>query len=167
MISKKMEAAINQQINQEIFSAHMYLQMSAYFAGRNLNGFARWFRIQYHEELAHAGKLFDHLLMRDGTVKLTALAAPTQAWKSTLAACEAAYEAEVNNTKQINSLMDAAAKENDHATRVILQWFVEEQVEEESSAMNLVEQVKLAGDAPGAILILDRELGGRTPEAGE
>jgi ferritin len=167
MISKKMEAAINQQINQEIFSAHMYLQMSAYFASRNLNGFAHWFRIQYQEELVHAGKLFDHVLMRDGEVALTAVAAPTQTWKSTLAACEAAYNAEVKNTKQINALMDAATKENDHATRVILQWFVEEQVEEESSAMNLVEQVKLSGDQPGAILILDRELGARTPEPAE
>jgi ferritin len=165
MISKKMESAINQQINQEIFSAHMYLQMSAYFASRNLNGFSHWFRLQYQEELVHAGKLFDHVLMRDGDVKLTSVAAPTQTWKSTQAACEAAYSAEVKNTKQINALMDAATKENDHATRVILQWFVEEQVEEESSSMNLVEQVKLASDQPGAILILDRELGARTPEA--
>jgi ferritin len=167
MISKKMEAAINQQINQEIFSAHMYLQMSAYFSSRNLNGFAHWFRLQYQEELVHAGKLFDHVLMRDGDVKLTAVGAPTPTWKSTLAACEAAYKAEVKNTQQINALMDTAAKENDHATRVILQWFVEEQVEEESSAMNLVEQVKLAGDQAGAILILDRELGARTPDAAE
>ncbi len=165
MISKKMEAAINQQINQEIFSAHMYLQMSAYFASRSLDGFAHWFRIQYQEELDHAGKLFDHVLMRDGRVNLTAVAAPTHTWKSTLAACEAAYQAEVKNTRQINAIMDAAAKENDHATRVILQWFVEEQVEEESSAMKLVEQVKLADDAAGAILILDRELGSRTPDA--
>lgn len=167
MISKKMEAAINQQINLEIYSAHMYLQMSAYFASRNLNGFAHWFRLQYQEELIHAGKLLDHVLMRDGNVALTAVAAPTQTWKSTLVACQAAYQAEVNNTKQINGLLDAAAKENDHATRVILQWFVEEQVEEESSSMNLVEQVKLADGAPGAILILDRELGGRAPEGGE
>ncbi len=165
MISKKMEAAINQQINQEIYSAHMYLQMSAYFANRSLNGFAHWFRIQYQEELVHAGKLFDYVLMRDGNVKLTAVAAPAQTWKTTQAACEAAYKAEVKNTEQINAIMDAASKENDHATRVILQWFVEEQVEEESSAMNLVEQVKLAGDQPGAVLILDRELGARTPEA--
>ncbi len=167
MISKKMETAINQQINQEIFSAHMYLQMSAYFASRNLNGFAHWFRIQYQEELVHAGKLFDHLLMRDGNVALTAVDAPTKTWKSTLAACEAAYQAEVKNTRQINLLMDAATKENDHATRVILQWFVEEQVEEESSALHLVEQIKLTEDAAGAILILDRELGARTATAGE
>ena len=101
-----------------------------------------------------------------GEVILTAITAPQRNWKSTLAACQAAYAAEVNNTKQINALMDQAIKENDHATRVILEWFVEEQVEEESSALNLIKQVQLADNAPGAILLLDRELGGRTPDAG-
>ena len=104
----------------------------------------------------------DYVLERDGNVKLAQIDAPTGSWKSTLVACEAAYKAEVKNTKQINDLMNLAIAENDHATRVILQWFVGEQVEEESTALDLVEQVKLAGDAPGAILILDRELGGRT-----
>jgi ferritin len=161
MISKKMEAAINKQINLEIQSALLYLQMSAHFAQGNLNGFSHWMRIQHQEELTHANKLFDYVLQRDGEVVLTAIGAPPRNWKSTLAACEAAYNAEVNNTKQINALMDQAIKENDHATRVILEWFVEEQVEEESSALNLIKQVKLADNAPGAILLLDRELGGR------
>lgn len=161
MISKKMEAAINKQINLEIQSALLYLQMSAHFAQENLSGFGHWMRIQHQEELLHANKLFDYLLQRDGEVGLTAVAAPPRAWKSTLAACEAAYAAEVNNTKQINALMDQAIKENDHATRVILEWFVEEQVEEESSALNLIKQVQLAGNAAGAILLLDRELGAR------
>ena len=165
MISKKMETAINKQINLEIQSALMYLQMSAHFAHENLNGFAHWMRIQHSEELVHANRLFDYVLQRDGEVSLTAVAAPPRSWKSTLAACEAAYAAEVNNTKQINALMDQAIKENDHATRVILEWFVEEQVEEESSALNLIKQVKLAGNEPGAILLLDRELGGRQPDA--
>jgi ferritin len=164
MISKKMEAAINKQINLEIQSALLYLQMSAHFAHENLNGFAHWMRIQHSEELVHANKLFDHLLQRDGEVGLTAVAAPPRSWKSTLAACEAAYAAEVSNTKQINSLMDQAIKENDHATRVILEWFVEEQVEEESSSLNLIKQVQMAGNEPGAILLLDRELRGRQAE---
>lgn len=164
MISKKMEAAINKQINLEIQSALMYLQMSAHFAHENLNGFAHWMRIQHSEEFVHANKLFDYLLQRDGEVALTAVAAPPRTWKTTLASCEAAYAAEVNNTKQINALMDQAIKENDHATRVILEWFVEEQVEEESSALNLIKQVQLAGNAAGAILLLDRELGGRQAE---
>ncbi len=168
MISKKMEAAINKQINLEIQSALLYLQMAAHFAHENLNGFSHWMRIQHSEELVHANKLFDYLLQRDGEVSLTAVAAPPKTWRSTLAACEAAYNAEVNNTKQINALMDQAIKENDHATRVILEWFVEEQVEEESSALNLIKQVQLAGNAAGAILLLDRELGGRQTEpAGE
>jgi ferritin len=166
MISKKMEAAINKQINLEIQSALLYLQMSAHFAHENLNGFSHWMRIQHQEELNHAGKLFDYVLQRDGEVTLTTIAIPQKDWKSTLAACQAAYNAEVNNTKQINALMDQAIKENDHATRVILEWFVEEQVEEESSALNLIKQVELADGAPGAILLLDRELGGRTPDAG-
>jgi ferritin len=168
MISKKMESAINKQINLEIQSALLYLQMSAHFAHENLNGFSHWMRIQHSEELVHANKLFDYLLQRDGEVALTAVAAPPQSWKSTVAACEAAYAAEVNNTKQINSLMDQAIKENDHATRVILEWFVEEQVEEESSSWNLIKQVQLAGNAAGAILLLDRELMGRQADpAGE
>ena len=163
MLSKKMETAINKQINLEIQSALLYLQMSAHFAQENLNGFSHWMRIQHSEELVHANKLFDYVLRRDGNVALDAVAAPPKTWKSTLTACEAAYNAEINNTKQINSLMDQAIKENDHATRVILEWFVEEQVEEEQSAMNLIKQVKLAGSDASAVLMLDRELGGRQP----
>ena len=165
MLSKKMETAINNQINLEIQSALLYLQMSAHFAHENLNGFSHWMRIQHQEELVHANKLFDYVLRRDGTVALDAIAAPPKTWRSTLAACEAAYNAEVNNTKQINSLMDQAIKENDHATRVILEWFVEEQVEEESSSLNLIKQVQLAKNEPGAVLMLDRELGGRQIES--
>ena len=164
MLSKKMETAINKQINLEIQSALLYLQMSAHFANENLNGFSHWMRIQHQEELVHANKLFDYVLRRDGQVTLDAVAAPPKAWRTTLAACEAAYNAEVNNTKQINSLMDQAIKENDHATRVILEWFVEEQVEEEQSALNLIKQVQLAKNEPGAVLLLDRELGGRQAE---
>ena len=165
MLSKKMETAINNQINLEIQSALLYLQMSAHFAHENLNGFSHWMRIQHTEELVHANKLFDYVLRRDGHVLLDAVAAPPKMWRSTLAACEAAYNAEVNNTKQINSLMDQAIKENDHATRVILEWFVEEQVEEEQSSLNLIKQVQLAGTDAGAVLLLDRELGVRQPDS--
>jgi len=166
MLSKKMEKALNQQINQEMESAYIYLSMSAYFAENSLNGFAHWMRMQYQEELMHAGKIIDYVLERNGKVTLTAVAAPPKEWASTLAACQSAYRAEVTNTKQINKLTDMAINEPDHATRVFLEWFVSEQIEEESSSMDLVDQVKLAGNAPGAIFILDRELGGRTPEDG-
>ncbi len=163
MISKKMEQALNQQINQEFASAYIYLSLAAYFSRRNLNGFAHWMRLQFSEELEHAGKLFDHVIARDGNVTLTTVPAPPSEWSSTESAVQAAYDAEVQNTAQINTIMNVAADEGDHATRVMLQWFVEEQVEEEASALTLVEQVRLAGDNSGALFILDRELGARQP----
>jgi ferritin len=162
MLSKKMEKSLNDQINQEMASAYMYLSMSAYFSTMNMNGFSHWMRIQYEEELTHAGKIVDYLLERDGVVALTSIKAPPRTWKSTLVAVKAAYTAEVQNTKQINVIMDLSIKEADHATRVHLEWFVSEQIEEESTALNVVEQVKLAGNAPGAMFILDRELGARS-----
>jgi ferritin len=162
MLSKKMETALNKQINQELFSAYQYMGLAAYFAEKNLNGFAHWMRMQAQEELMHSAKLFEYVVDRNGRIDLQPIAAPAKTWKDPLAALQAAYKAEVTNTKQINTIMDHAIKENDHATRVILQWFVEEQVEEESSSLELVEQVKVAQKSPSAMFILDRELGGRT-----
>lgn len=162
MLSKKMETALNKQINQELFSAYQYMGLSAYFAEQNLNGFAHWMRMQAQEEIMHSGKLFDYVVHRNAKIALSAISAPAATWKDALTALQAAYKAELTNTKQINTVMDMAIKENDHATRVILQWFVEEQVEEESSALDLVEKVKVAQKSPSAMFILDRELGGRT-----
>jgi ferritin len=157
-----MEAALNKQINQELFSAYQYMGLAAYFAEKNLNGFAHWMRMQAQEEIMHSSKLFDYVVSRNGNIDLQAIKAPAKTWKDPLTALRAAFNAETTNTKQINTIMDHAIKENDHATRVILQWFVEEQVEEESSALDLVEQVKLAQKSASAMFILDRELGGRT-----
>ena len=165
MLSKEIQNALNEQINKEMYSAYMYLSMAGFFAEKNLNGFSHWMRLQFSEELVHAGKLFDYVIDRDGKVDLKAIAAPPESWSSILNACEAAYDAEVENTAQINEIMDLGMRQPDHATRVMLQWFIEEQVEEESSALNLVEQVKLAGDNPSALLILDRDMAART--AGE
>jgi ferritin len=164
MFSKKMETELNRQINLELFSSYMYLALSAFFSDKNLAGFANWMRVQADEEQQHAYKLFDYVIDREGKVKLSIIKAPPSTWRSTLDACQAAYKAEVHNTKQINELMDLAFKEKDHATRVILQWFIEEQVEEEASAKQLVDQVKLAADSAGALFMLDRELGQRQPE---
>ena len=162
MLSKKMETALNKQINQELFSAYQYMGIAAYFAEQNLDGFAHWMRMQAQEELMHSSKLFDYVVDRNGKIDLQPIKAPAKTWKTALAALQAAYKAETTNTKQINTIMDGAIKENDHATRVILQWFVEEQVEEESSALDLVEKVKLAQGSASAMFILDRELGTRT-----
>jgi len=166
MLSKKMEKALNDQINLEMFSAYTYLSMAAFFAEKNLDGFSSWMRLQFTEELGHATKLFDYLIDRDAEVVLSPIKAPPRTWPTIAAAVQAAYKAEVGNTKQINDIMDLAFKERDHATRVMLQWFIEEQVEEEATALKIVEQVKLAGKDASALLLLDREMGARQPTGG-
>jgi ferritin len=138
--------------------------MAAYFDATNMEGFSHWMRLQAQEELVHAMKLYDHLLEREGTVKLTAVKAPPATWRSPLAAAQDALKAERVNTKQINELVDMAFTTNDHATRVFLQWFITEQVEEESSATRLVEKVKMVGSDKGAMFILDQDLAKRQPE---
>ena len=158
MISKKIQTAINKQMNLEAFSAYIYLSMAAYFEGMNLEGFSHWMRLQAQEELGHAMRLFNYVLERNGNVELLPIKAPPATWKSPLDACNHALKHERVNTKQINELMDLSFKEIDHATRIFLQWFVAEQVEEESSATKLAEKVKLAGNDSAAILVLDQEL---------
>jgi ferritin len=161
MLSDKLEKALNLQIKKELGNSYLYFGMSLYFRGMNLNGFGKWMHVQADEERGHAYKLIDYVIERAGTVQLMEIDAPPRQWKSPLAACEAAYEAECDNSKQINKLMDLALKENDHATSVMLQWFVSEQVEEEAQTTVIVEHVKLAKDAPGPLLMLDHELGHR------
>ena len=162
MISKKMEDALNDQINAELYSAYLYLAMAAYFDSENLPGFASWMRVQTQEETAHAMKIFDFVSERGGRVVLKAIDEPGKEWKSTLAAFKAAYEHEQYITGRINDLMNLAIKEKDHATNAFLQWFVNEQVEEETSVDSVVQQLKMAEKAPGALFMMDRELGQRT-----
>ena len=158
MLSKKIETAMNKQMNLEFYSGYIYLAIAAYFADMNLDGFSHWMRLQGEEEQAHAMKLYDYMLEREGNVQLLAIKAPTATWRSPLAACQAALKHEQMNTKQINALMDLSFKEVDHATRIFLQWFVEEQVEEEATAMALVEKMKMVKDSASAMFILDQEL---------
>lgn len=165
MLTKKIETALNKQLNNEFYSGYLYLSMTAYFDRTNLDGFSHWMRLQAQEELMHAMKLYDHILEREGNVQLTAVKAPVTEWKTPLSAVQEALKAERVNTKQINDLVDAAFTTNDHATRVFMQWFITEQVEEEASASKLVERVKLAGGDKGALFIIDSELGARQPEA--
>ncbi|MBN1917255.1 MAG: ferritin [Verrucomicrobia bacterium] len=161
MLTKKMETAINRQINAELYSGYMYLAMSSYFETVNLPGFAAWMKAQAGEELEHAMKMFGYVGERRGTVTLDAIDKPPSKWASPLKAFEAALEHEEKVTGMINTLADLAAAENDHATGVFLQWFIKEQVEEEASADAIVQKLKLAKDASGALLMLDRELGKR------
>ncbi len=166
MLSKKIETALNKQMNLEMYSSYIYLSMAAYFDGLNLEGFAHWMKLQAQEELMHSIKIFDHILERDGSVKLDAIKAPIAEWKSPVAACQAALKHEQLNTKQINALMDLSYVEKDHASKTFLQWFVDEQVEEEASASALVEKAKMVKDSGGGLFMLDKALGARqlTPE---
>jgi ferritin len=161
MISKNMEKALNEQINAEMYSAYLYLSMESYFMSLNLNGFANWKRVQVQEELTHAMKIYDFVNERSGKVVLKSIAAPQAEWKSLLAVFEATYKHEQKVTGLINELVNLAVKEKDHATNVFLQWFVSEQVEEESSAQKIAQQLKMLEKTPAGILMLDRELGQR------
>jgi ferritin len=167
MIGNKMEKALNDQINAELYSAYLYLSMVAYFESVNLSGFATWMRVQTQEEIMHAMKMYDYVNERGGRVILKAIDEPPAKWKSPLAAFEAAYKHEQLVTGRINDLVDLAIKEKDHAANTFLQWFVNEQVEEETSADAVVQQLKMAEGAPGALFMIDRELGQRvfTPPA--
>lgn len=167
MLNNDMEKALNTQVNAEMYSAYLYLSMSAYFQSKSLGGFASWMRVQAQEEMVHAMKLYDFINERGGRVILELIEAPPTEWDSPLATMEAVYEHEQKVTGLINELVELALEKHDHATNIFLQWFVSEQVEEEDSANDVVEKIKLMGDARGGLFMLDRELGQRvfTPPA--
>jgi ferritin len=161
MISKKMEKALNDQINAELYSAYLYLSMSAYFEAENLPGFAKWMRIQWQEEVMHGLKIYDYINERSGRVTLKSIDEPQAKWKSPLDVFQATYKHEQVVTGRINDLVTQAVAEKDHATNAFLQWFVTEQVEEEKSADEVVQKLKRISDAPGGLYMLDKELGQR------
>ncbi|WP_457570628.1 ferritin [Desulfovulcanus sp.] len=162
MLSKTMEKALNDQVNAEFYSSYLYLSMSAYFQGLNLSGFASWMKAQAQEELFHAMKFYNYIHERGGKVVLQAIEAPPTEWDSPLAAFEAALAHEQKVTHLINDLVNLAIEEKDHATNNFLQWFVSEQVEEEDSVGEVVNKIKLIGQASGGLFMLDRDLGQRT-----
>jgi len=167
MIDKKMQDALNEQVNAELYSAYLYLSMEAYFESINLAGFANWMRVQTQEEVVHGMKIYDYIDERGGRVTLKPIAGPQVKWDSPLAVFEAAYEHEQKVTGLINGLVDIAIELKDHASNAFLQWFVDEQVEEEKSADDVVQKLKLMADAPGGLYMLDNELAQRvfTPPA--
>ena len=164
MISESVQQGLNDQIKHELYSAYVYLSVSAYCDRVGLPGFAHWMRLQHDEELVHALKIFDFISDRNGKVALQAIDAPPTEFGSPLEIVEKALEHEQRVTGLINNLYDLAHRENDYATQAMLQWFVTEQVEEEKNAGILVDRVKMAGDNRSALLMLDMELGRRTPE---
>lgn len=162
MIEEKIEEAINDQIDAELYSAYLYLSMSANFSDQNLDGFADWMRAQAQEEVDHAMRFFDYLNERGGRIELGAIEKPQKEWESPLEAFETAYEHEKYVTERINDLYDLAEEENDRATQNMLEWFVEEQVEEEGSVDQIVERLKMTGDSKSALMMLDQKLGERS-----
>ena len=164
MITQSVQNAINEQIKNELYSAYLYLSMSAHFEANNLPGFAKWMRIQSQEELEHALRLFDHLNERGGRVTLSAIPQPNSEWKSTLEVFNQVLEHEQNVTALIHRLYETALAEKDYASQVMLQWFIDEQVEEEKNANEIVEQLKLIDAHGTAVLMLDHRLGKRGGE---
>lgn len=159
-----MQDALNVQINEELHSAYIYLAMSADADGKGLPGVANWFKLQYHEELAHAMRFFEYVLERDGEVSLTAIDGPKLGDETPLSLFEKALAHEQHITQCIFKLKDLAREESDHATDVFLEWFVNEQVEEEATTKTVVDQMRLVEGNPSGLFMIDRELAGRKPE---
>jgi ferritin len=169
MISQKMQDAINAQINAELYSSYLYMSMAAYFETLNLSGMANWMTIQAQEEKFHADKFYHFLNERGGRVIFSAIDAPETEWDSPLAVFEATLAHEQKVTGLINDLMDLARSEKDHASEIFLQWYVSEQVEEESSADDIIAKMKLVKDHPQGLFMMDQQLSQRsfTPPAAE
>jgi len=164
MLSKKMQDTINEQIKNELYSAYLYLSMSAHFASQNLPGFATWLRVQAEEEQGHALRFYDHVLERGGTVELKAIDQPPVKWPSYLAAFKEVLAHEQKVTSLINGLYKLALEENDYASQVMLQWFITEQVEEEKNATEIIANLEMIEARGTAVLMLDHQLGKREKE---
>lgn len=167
MHSKKVEEALNKQINEELHSAYVYLAMAAEADRMGLPGFSNWFKMQYTEELAHADRFFNYILERDGEVHLEAIGKPEVANETALSLFEKALSHEQHITQCIFKLKDLARAESDHATDVFLEWFVNEQVEEEASTRAVIDQLRMVDGNPNGLFMIDRELAGRQAEAPE
>lgn len=164
MLSETLLNLLNDQVNHEMASAYIYLSMSAYFESQNLPGFARWMKLQSNEENEHAEKFYEFIFDRGARVTLKAIPAPQSDWKGPLDAFEHVLRHEQKVTSLINTIYAQALKENDYPTQVMLHWFIDEQVEEEKNAHQVVEQLKMIGDSTTGLLMLDRALGARSEE---
>jgi len=161
MISKKMQDALNEQINAELYSAYLYLAMAAEFESNNLKGMASWMEVQAKEETEHAKRLYDFVNDRGGRVTLKAIDTPPAEWKSPAAAFKAAYEHEQKVTAMIHNLVDVARSEKDKAAEVMLAWFVDEQVEEEAQTSEIAEKLGMIKESANGLFMLDNALGKR------
>ena len=161
MISQRMQDAFNEQMKHEFYSSYLYLSMSAYCETANFPGLAHWMRAQAREEANHAMKIFDHLVDRGGRVQLQPISQPPADFNSPGEVFQQAHRHEKEVTGYINRMYGLAVDEKDFASRVFLDWFVQEQVEEEKTSGLLAEQLRMVGDDRPGLLMLDRELGQR------
>ncbi len=161
MIKENIQEAINDQINAELYSSYIYLSMAAYFGNEGLDGFENWMHAQSIEEINHTMRLYNFLESRGGRVRLKEIEKPKEDWESPLDAFKDVYEHEQYVTDRINELADLAEKENDRATLQMLQWFIEEQVEEEESAEEILDKLEMVGEEGSGLMMLDNELGTR------
>ena len=162
MLNPKVQDAINEQINAELYSAYLYLSMAQYFEAEGLAGFANWFKIQFQEEQAHATIFMNYVNQRGGRVMLKAIDAVPTTWDSPMEVFRATLEHEQKVTALINSLYTLAMQEEDYATRNRLNWFVGEQVEEEDNCRALIDKLRLIGDNGMGLYMLNTELAART-----
>lgn len=157
-MSNEMSEALNKQINNELYSAYIYLAMSAYFQSNNLSGFAKWLKRHAYEETTHAMKIYDYVLSRNWQINLIAISAPDINWNSPVQIFSAAYQHEKEVSQMINNLVTLAEHIDDKATSIFLQWFVIEQVEEEAVFFEILEKLKLIDGNRAAIFFLDADL---------
>jgi ferritin len=165
MISQTMQDALNNQINLEQYSTQLYLAMSAHCETLSFKGFAHWLRIQATEETAHAVKLIDFLLDRKGKLELKLIAAPPKEFGSVIQVFEQTLAHEMGITQKINALFQLSRTEQDYASEIKLQWYVSEQVEEESNVGQVVDHLHAVGDQGGGIWYLDSQMGKRGTKA--
>ena len=161
MINEKMEKALNAQVNAEMFSANLYLSMSMFFRDMELEGCANWMQVQYEEEMSHAHKLINYIDMRGGRVVIGAIDAPDNRWDSVQDIFQATYEHEQKVTGLINDLVILALDEKDAASSSFLQWYVDEQVEEESNVKSILAKMKMVADSPSGLFMIDQDLAKR------
>lgn len=167
MLTKKMHQALNEQIHHELESAYIYLSMAAYFETENFPGFAHWMKMQFEEEMAHAFRFYDYIHSRGEVVKLLAIAEPPATYESPLAAFENALGHEQKISRDIHNLYGLAMEEKDYPSLSFLQWFIDEQVEEEEHVGGVIEDIKRVHQSDQGLLMLDRELAQRQPDSGE
>ena len=164
MLSERIEQALNEHLGAELYASHLYLSMAAYCESINLPGAAHWMRTQSDEERDHAMRFYRFITDRGGRARLGGIDDPPDEFGSALEVFEHTLQQEQGVTERIRKLYQLCADENDYATQTFLQWFVNEQVEEERAAGQVVENLRMVGDDKPALMMLDRELGARQPE---